>query len=74
MPGKRYNFLITRGPWKGKRARIIGTAATAGNFLAAVQGVELPDHAIPSIWHQWLKPISHKTTTSKKGGKKSHAR
>ena len=69
MPGKRFNYRITRGPWKALRARIIGSAATAGNFLLDVQGVTLPQGGIPSVPHDWLKMLPNKTPRRRKGKK-----
>jgi len=61
MPGKRFNFKITRGPWKGKRARIIMTAATKGNLLLDIQGVTLPEGGIPSLPAGDIRAITNKT-------------
>jgi len=61
MPGKRYNFKITAGPWKGLRARILGNAATQGNYLVDVQGVKLNQGEIASIPWTQLERLQNKT-------------
>ena len=70
MPGKRFDYRITRGPWKGLRARIICNAATEGNYLLDVQGVKLPQAGIPSLRWTALRRIHNKPPRLKKGGKK----
>jgi hypothetical protein len=71
MPGKRYRYRIKTGPWKGRRARIVGQGSIKDHLLVEIKGVTLPDHGLASVNYRWLQEIPQKSTRRKRG---RHAR
>jgi len=61
MPGKRYRWKVTRGPYTGSRVRILRQAQVSP-FLFEVQ---LPNHQSFLCDKLDLKPIRQKTTRPK---------
>ena len=70
MPGKRHRWLVTEGPHRGSRVRLLAAPPEGGGHT---QIVELTNHTTALVPSRWIKPIPQKSTRPK-GGKGAHRR
>lgn len=74
MPGKRYRYQLTAAPFKGRRARIVGSSSFAGQVLVEVQhtGDKLswPMHAMQEIRQKSTNPKKARTSRDRAKAKK----